>query len=374
MNMFELLKAELKAILTNKAILLTVIGGALLYSFMYPQPYIKQMPTEQKIALIDLDNTPLSRKLARAIDATPQVKIVFRLHDEKSLKKLISKGDIFGYVYIPKNFSKDILLKNIPTVAYGGNASFLLVYGTVVEGIFETLKDFYKDISLAKNMFVKDTSHLMNLSSKSAFNHTLGYVNYVIPAVFILILHQIMLIGVSLQGATQNELKKGYWQEIKPLKLIFVRLLAYFIVYLPICMYYVGFCFKHYLVPIEADVTLLLSLLVLLVFTAVSLGIALGEYMPRKEHATFLVLVSSLPFVFTAGFVWPVELLPQWLNVLVQFYPATPSILAFVELNQMGADFFQIWNKVLQILSLGIGYFLLSLYFLRRKYSGYRNI
>ncbi len=359
MNMLSLLKLELKAILTNKAILLTVIGGALLYSFLYPQPYKKQLPMEQKIALIDMDKTPLSNKIARLINATPQVHIAMELHDLYKLKELMGKREIFGYIYIPKNFSKDIMLKKSPAIAYGGNASFLLVYGTVVESIYEVLRH--------EGGQIRGSKELIHLSSKPAFNHTLGYTSYVIPAVFILILHQIMVIGVSLQGATQNEQKSGYWMDIEPFRLMMVRFLAYLIVYFPICVYYVGFCFESYFIPVNANYNIILALLVVLIFAAVSLGVLLGEFIKRKEHVTFLILVSSLPLVFSAGFVWPIELLPRWLNVLVQFYPSTPAILSFVELNQMGASFAQVSLKVLQLCLLGVSYFFLALLRLRIK-------
>ena len=38
MSLFELIKAELKAVLTNPVIVLTIFGGVLFYSFLYPLP------------------------------------------------------------------------------------------------------------------------------------------------------------------------------------------------------------------------------------------------------------------------------------------------------------------------------------------------
>ena len=36
------------------------------------------------------------------------------------------------------------------------------------------------------------------------FNPTMGYVNYVVPAVFVLILHQVLLMGTGILGATRT--------------------------------------------------------------------------------------------------------------------------------------------------------------------------
>ncbi len=44
MTLFELFKAELKALFTNPVVVLTVFGGVVFYSFLYPLPYAKQIP------------------------------------------------------------------------------------------------------------------------------------------------------------------------------------------------------------------------------------------------------------------------------------------------------------------------------------------
>ncbi|NMT50492.1 ABC transporter permease, partial [Vibrio parahaemolyticus] len=39
MTLWQLIKAELKAVLTNPVVTLTVFGGVVFYSFLYPLPY-----------------------------------------------------------------------------------------------------------------------------------------------------------------------------------------------------------------------------------------------------------------------------------------------------------------------------------------------
>lgn len=372
MSFYELIKAEFKAIFTNPAIVLTVLGGAILYSFLYPQPYLNQLPRKQKVILIDLDNSRLSRKIARMVNSSPQINLTEQSYDIEKAKSSIQKGEIAGYLLIPKNFYKDVELKKSPTLVYGGNASYFLVYGSIAESIFEVAKEVNEEILLsrklhsAKNANPKENQPL-KLNARPAFNTTLGYINYVIPAVFILIFHQIMLIGASIQGATQTELRVGYWQLVSPLKLMLARFFVYLIVYLPIGFYYMGFCFERYGVPHVASTDVIILFMLTIIVSATSMGMALGELIPRRELATFVVLVSSLPLVFTAGFVWPTYAITPWLSFLVQWVPATPAILSMVELNQMGADFTQVYDKWLQICMLGFFYMILALLLMRRK-------
>lgn len=368
MSFYELIKAEFKAILTNPAILLTVIGGAILYSFLYPQPYINQLPRKQKVILIDLDNTSFSRHVARMVNATPQIALTKQAYDIKKAQKSIQDGEVEGYLLIPKNFYKDVRLHKSPTLVYGANATYFLVYGSIAEAIFEVTKELSKKIkeNSAKN-FATKKSPPIKLNARPAFNPTMGYINYVIPAVFIIIFHQIMLIGASIQGATQTELVSGYWLKVSPLKLMFARILVYLVIYLPIGIYYMGFCFQRYGVPHVASMDILVLFMIPFVISATSLGMFLGEIIPRRELATFFVLVSSLPLVFTAGFVWPTYAIAPFLNFLVQWFPSTPTTISLVKLNQMGANFSQVYDKWLQICLLGVLYMILAFLLMRGK-------
>jgi ABC-2 type transport system permease protein len=79
------------------------------------------------------------------------------------------------------------------------------------------------------------------------------------------------------------------------------------------------------------------------------LGICLGLILPRRELATLLVLLSSMPLIFGSGFVWPTSAIPGPVTALIQIIPVIPAIKAFITLNQMGADFVDIlplWKQL----------------------------
>lgn len=135
MTLFELFKAELKALFTNPVVVLTVFGGVVFYSFLYPLPYAKQIPREQTVSVVNLDQSQASFQLERMVDATPQVKIVQRDHTIADAKQAFLDKKVAGILVIPEHFYKDLLLGKSPTLAYAGDASYFLVYGTIVEGL-----------------------------------------------------------------------------------------------------------------------------------------------------------------------------------------------------------------------------------------------
>ena len=105
--------------------------------------------------------------------------------------------------------------------------------------------------------------------------------------------------------------------------------------------YFFGFCFDHYNIVRTAEPALWLFTLPFLLATT-WLGVVLGALFTRRDLPTQVVLVSSLPLVFLAGFIWPLELIPTPLNWLAQWVPSTPAIEGFLRLNQMRAEFAQV--------------------------------
>lgn len=178
------------------------------------------------------------------------------------------------------------------------------------------------------------------------FNPTMGYVNYVVPAVFVLILHQVLLMGTGILGATQNQRsgrgEHGYWQRAPVLALLLARTLVVGGLFVLPVSYFFGFCFDHYNIVRTAEPAALWLFTLPFLLATTWLGVLLGALFTRGDLPTQVVLLSSMPLVFLAGFIWPLELIPTPLNWLAQWVPSTPAIEGFLRLNQMGADFDQV--------------------------------
>ena len=360
MSWRSLFKFELKAIFTNPSILFTVFGGVLIYSFLYPLPYTQQLPREQQIVVVNLDKSELGRKLERMVDATPQVTVAARAESLAEARQLVNQGEVQGLLVIPHDFQRDVLLGKSPTLAYGGDAAYFLVYGTIAEGIATAAGTVGAEVKVARMVMAGSEMSLaaenytaIKLNSQPVFNPTMGYVNYVVPAVFVLILHQTLLIAVGLLGGGQNEYLRsghsGYWVHYPARRVVLVRGIVFTLIYLPLVMYYFGFSFSYYNISRLASMTDLLLITLPFLFAVIFLGMILGQLIPRRELATVVVLLSSLPLVFSTGFIWPVEMIPEPITWLAQLAPSTPAINAFLRLNQMGAEFDQVlplWGQL----------------------------
>ncbi len=371
---YRLLFYEIKHILTNPAICLTVFGGLIFYSFLYPQPYLNQFPTEQRIAIIDKDNSALSRKLIRMVSATPNVVISKEALNLPQAHRLLNKGEICGVLVIPENFYRDIMLRRSPTLVYAADASYFLIYGTVAEGITLAADALEQEIQQERRYSNRRHPTLpTKLDTQLVFNPNGGYLSYVVPAVFLLILQQILLIATGIHTTTLKERVAAgenlHCEDIHPLYLLIMRFIAFILIYTPFVLFYTGACFAFYHIPRLANPGEFLLVITPFILATIALGCTIGSLLPRKELVTFVVLVSSLPLVFSVGFIWPREMIPHWIIWLAQWSPSTSAITATLQLNQLGAPFSDITQKVICLWGLFLLYFTtaLSLLFLQKK-------
>ncbi|GEM74546.1 ABC transporter permease [Vibrio sagamiensis] len=352
MTFWHVLKTELSEILTNPVVVLTVFGGVIFYSFLYPLPYMHETPREQPIAVINLDNSQISLTLERMVDATPQVNVVMRLPSIADAKKALTDKQIAGFLVIPEHFHKDLLLGQSPTLAFAADASYFLVYGTIVEGISRVSATLGAQVKVNKMLIdgtpldmASQNYSAFKLNIKPTFNPTMGYIEYVVPAVFILILQQTLVMAIGLQTGTNRSLSGQEQPTSTNLRArLCARVIIFTAFYYVLSAYYFGFSFEFLNVNHLAHMSTLLTLLLPFLLSCCFLGLWLGYLVPRRELVSIVVLVSSMPLVFLAGFVWPVETIPTPLLWVADLSPSTWAIKGFLALNQMGAT----WQQVAQ--------------------------
>ena len=378
MNKFlQQLSKEFSILIHNWRILLTVFGGVMFYAVLYPQPYLNNEPVQQAVAIVDHDNTSASRRLTRWIDASSGAHVVRHLNSIEEAKDLLVHEQVKGFVVIPANFMKETLLGKSPVIAMAGDANYFLVYGAIVEGAMGAVLTSAATIRVA-NMVVSvvpiETAgeHWLpvGLNARPLFNDSVGYLQYVIPAVFILLLHQTLLLGTGLLGAEFNQhLSSGKEKpgEVSAFHVLAARFTLMFIIYLVLSLFYIGICFEYYGITRNAGMSDLWLMILAFTGATTALGLLFGVLVPRTELIAPIVMISSLPLVFSAGFVWPLESVPWVIRVISELSPSTAGIQGFLKLNQMGATFSQVFSYWLWLLFLFLLFSTSAWVILRRR-------
>ena len=350
MSFLSTFRNEAKLIFTDAAIVLTIIGGVILYSFLYPQPYAKQSISELSVSVVDYDKSDVSRNIVFKLNATAQMNITRSDLSEKEAKEALVRGDIKAIIVIPRHFKKDLALNKSPTIAVGADSSYFLIYGGVLEGAMKSVLTQSASIKVANLLKkqvplsgAKESYTPYSLNIINLFNKDNSYTQYVVPAVFILILQQTMLIGLGILGGGINERMRrkedAYFKTTAIWQMYLSRMLIFGSIFFVHMLFYFGYSFEYFEVTRLANISDLLTFGFAFLLACLSFGLFLGALFASREIATPIILFSSLPIVFAAGFVWPLESLPNFIHILSLFIPAIPGIHGFLGLNQLGASF-----------------------------------
>jgi ABC-2 type transport system permease protein len=177
------------------------------------------------------------------------------------------------------------------------------------------------------------------------FNPQGGYATYVLPAAFVLILQQTLLIGVGLLGtlpgaqvppvaAARRRLADVAYDAIST---VAGKLLAYLAVEaLIVTTYLVGLPYL-YGIPRLGSVVTILAFALPFTLAVGGLGMVVAAVF-RQPLAVQLIFASiGLPFFFLAGVAWPAEAMPMVVRWLSHVLPSTLAIDGLVDVAQLGA-------------------------------------
>ncbi|HZE73746.1 MAG TPA: ABC transporter permease [Gemmatimonadales bacterium] len=339
-------RQTLRQIFREKETLILLFGASVLYAFFYPTPYLRQIIRDLPIVVVDRDHTAMSRQLTRWLDASEAGSVTSRVNDLNAAQDSVRAGVAGAVLLIPQDFERHVLRREPAYVEAYADASYFLVYSTALRAINGVVGTLSTGISVrrleASGLTEKaalQRARPVTFVSWPLFNPLAGYGTFVVPAVFILILQQTLLIGIgALRVAEREKDESG----TEPLWAILGgKLGATALIYLGHAVFMFGVVFSLYGFPMRAS---WLDVVVFLVpyFAAVTLlGLAIAELFDRPESSTVALAAMGLPALFLSGLSFPVEVQAAWVRALAVVLPSTFGIQGFLQLAEMGARFDQ---------------------------------
>lgn len=96
------------------------------------------LPLKTPTAVVDLDQSALSRKITRGLSASQSLDVSYKAESFHDALKKVRSGEIFGFFYIPSGFQADAVSGKNPTLSYYSNMTYF-VPGTLAFKGFKTV-------------------------------------------------------------------------------------------------------------------------------------------------------------------------------------------------------------------------------------------
>jgi ABC-2 type transport system permease protein len=354
-------KAEWRRVLGTRSAFGLLFLAPLIYGIYYPQPYLNQILRKLPIAVVDNDLSDLSRQIVETLDASGALSVVVRARTLAEAHTAIDRGQAFAAVEIPPNTERDVLKGITAHIPVYADATYLFIFRSTASGVATAIGALTSELvsrgARSDGSLVK--AKLASLSPADVllqpiFNPVGGYASYVVPAAFVLILQQTLLIGAAMLTGTALAKGGGVFAGVLG------RGTAHLTIYLPAVALYLVVLPRIYGFSTLGHLPQLFALAAVFLLATSFMGQAVGTWFTRPENATILLLATSLPQFFMAGFAWPREAIPDAALAFGRIFPADSAIDGLVRINQLGASIWDVAHDWFGLWCLALTYFALA--------------
>ena len=363
------IRNEFHTIFTDKGVILILVFALLIYATAYSLAYGSQVLRNVPIGVVDECRTPTSRALIDAFNSGPNTYVAYTPTSMEEAKELFHARKIYGVVYIPSDYERNLYGGEQANVAIYCDASYFLMYRQVFQELVTSIGqtgamvEFQRLVAKGANIpQARATTQPVIYQSHNLFNPYLGYGTFVMPAIIMVIIQQTMLIGIGMIGGTWREF--GLYHKLCPagrrrmstLPIVVGRALVYALIYAVTCTLVLGLLYRLFHFPMNGDPWTVGIFMVAYMSACIAMGIAVSTLFRYRENSLLLLLWTSIPMLMVSGVSFPREGIPEWLYNLGQLLPSSHGVDGFIRVQTMGASTAEVFGEIKWLIILTIVY------------------
>ena len=306
------------------------------------------MPQKLPIAIVDLDQSALSRRFYRELNATSATEVVMRCTSYQQARDEMQRGNIHGFIVVPKDLYKNLLTNKRPTVSFYVNNSYLIA-GTL------SYKDMLTMSALSSAAYQREYLRARGVGENQIMGriqpitidaHQIGnpWTNYGIYLINVLLpgVLQLMILLLTV-FAVGNELKSRQsrdWLEAADGSLavaLAAKLAPYTILFSILGIAGNVLLYKFVGFPFHGSFLTMSIATVLFVLAHQAIGIfMIGLFPVLRDAISFAALYGILSFTY-AGFTFPIEAMPRLAQGASALFPIRHYFKIYVNEALLGA-------------------------------------
>jgi ABC-2 type transport system permease protein len=358
-NIYWLGAKELRSVLSDYVLL-----GLVVYAFSLAVIAQARSNSQElhnaSIAIVDEDNSELSRRIAHAF--LPPLFQPPKMILERDIVPEMNKGSFTFVIDIPPNFQRDVLAGRRPGVQIDVDATAMvqagLGSGYTQEIVANEVRDFLSNSEGAPLSPV-------NLDVRIAFNPniTTAWFTSVMG-----IINNITMLAIILAGAAiVREREHGTMDHLlvmplTPFEIALSKVWANGLVIAVACALSLHLIVRGLLaVPIAGSIPLFMLGVVIYLFFATAIGIFLGTIARSMPQLGLLYMLVFLPMNMLSGSNTPLESMPPWLATAMQASPSTHFVSFGQSILYRGAGFDVVWPEFVAVAAIGGLFFSLAI-------------
>lgn len=269
------------------------------------------------------------------------------------------EGKIQAAVIIPTGFQRDILRRENPELQVIGDGSDPNTATALINYVTVITNDYYSEISGSA------LPALLRIESRMLYNPELKGVTNFVPGLMALVLMLVCVLMTSVSIVKEKEL--GTMEILlvspfHPLTAIIAKAVPYLVVSIfNLCL--ILLISIHILgMPMHGSYLLLFGMSILLIMTALSMGLFISNQTNSQQVAMIISLMGMLlPVMLFTGFMFPIENMPIPLQIISNLAASKWYYIIIKNIMIKGLGIAAFWKEALILLGMMLFFLTMSM-------------
>ena len=342
---------EVRNVLHDGGVMIILIAAGFLYPILYNFVYSNGLLEDTPVAVVDESFSADSRRFLREVDATRELELRYRCADMEEAKDLFRARKVNGIIYIPEDFDDKLIRNETAKLSIYCDMSSFLYYKNLMMGTHFVMLEEVNNIKIERfeqaGMTAQEALQTVKpvpYEDNNPYNRAFSYSIFLLSAILMLVIQQVMFYGMSLSVGTAREENRSFASLPDNLKsrgvgrVVFGRGAFYWLVFMIIGIYVTCIVPAMFKFPQRGEFIDIVKLVALFVTDCVFFAMTWSTFITRRESLFVLLLFMSPLCVFLTGFSWPTVAFPDFWKYFSYLFPSTFGCQAFINLNTAGAD------------------------------------
>ena len=312
---------------------------------MLLMPLIMTMDVRNvNIALVDLDRSATSRRIASHINASEYLSLTQTTAEYPFAMEALEQGAVDVIVQIPDNFERDMTVATPERISITANAVNATKGGMgmqyVVQTIARTLAELRGEKIPAK------LSELVTIENR--YNPTLNYRHYMIPALMIILF--ILICGFLPALSIVGEKESGTIEQINVTPIsrfmfILSKLVPYWIIGLfvvTVAMFVARLVYG--LAPVGSIGAIYFGAL-LFILTISGFSLTIANFSETMQQTMFVMFFFIMTFMLMSGLLTPIDSMPVWAQRFTLILPPRYYVEILRSVYLKGTTIAELWTN-----------------------------
>jgi ABC-2 type transport system permease protein len=359
-QLFSFVKKEFAHVFRDRKTLLMLFGLPIIQIVLFGFALTNEIKNAN-IAVVDNDNSEASRQIIAKMEGSKFFHVEKNLMTPDQIDAAFKEGKIKLAVVFPANFTNDLdhlnkaSMQVIADAADPNTAVTLTNYVNAIVGAYQAEKS--KGMAVQPYTIVPEVRMLYNPDLKGAPNFVPGVM------ALVLLLVCVMMTSVSIvREKEMGTMEILLTSPVKPIMVIIAKAIPYLILSIVNLTAILLLSVYALDLPIKGSIPLLFAESILLILTALALGLLISTITSSQQSAMFASMLGMmLPTMLLSGYMFPIENMPVVLRVISNAVPARWYYVIVKDIMLKGLGFDSIWKETLILAGMTIFFTVLAL-------------